>query len=152
MGDCLLLLISPDRNTLRIFSTIILFVPCISVSGSRMIERAEMWLLCLMIPFLLFCGTSCVANPISDQPGTTEYMITNARQDLAQRLNLPLDKVILVKIEPVDWPDASLGSPEPSKIYAQVITPGYRIILSDGVNQYEYHSDSQNKIVYSGQN
>jgi len=116
-----------------------------------MMKRADMWLFCLIIPFLMFGGSGCISHPEPDLAGATESLVMIARQDLAERLNVPLERVKLVKIEPVDWPDTSLGSPEPGKVYAQVITSGYRIILSDGIKQYEYHSDTQNRVVYSGQ-
>lgn len=36
----------------------------------------------------------------------------------------PID---FVSIAPAEWPDASLGWPEPGKSYAQTITDGFRI-------------------------
>jgi hypothetical protein len=35
--------------------------------------------------------------------------------------------VDFVSIEPAEWPDTSLGWPEPETFYAQVITEGFRI-------------------------
>ena len=37
---------------------------------------------------------------------------------------MPID---FVSIEPAEWPDASMGWPEPGKSYAQMITDGFRI-------------------------
>ncbi len=45
--------------------------------------------------------------------------------------------------EAVQWPDASLGNPQPSMVCGQVITPGYEIILFAGGQEYEYHSDQE---------
>jgi len=64
-----------------------------------------------------------------------------ARQDLAERLGMPINEIAIVSMEAVEWPDASLGCPKPGMMYAQVITPGYRIILEAGGKRYEYHSD-----------
>ncbi|MDP2768025.1 MAG: hypothetical protein Q8O41_11375 [Candidatus Methanoperedens sp.] len=64
-----------------------------------------------------------------------------AKKDLAGRLNIPVEEILLVKQEKVDWSDTSLGFPEDGMMYAQVITPGFRIILKAGDKLYEYHSD-----------
>lgn len=60
--------------------------------------------------------------------------------DLAGRLNAAPEAIIVRTLEDVDWPDASLGCPEPGFMYAQVITPGYRIILEAGGQTYAYHA------------
>jgi hypothetical protein len=66
--------------------------------------------------------------------------VTQARQDLIGRLNVASDKISLVKAEAVQWPDSSLGCPEPGMMYAQVITPGYRVVLDYAGKEYEYHA------------
>jgi hypothetical protein len=64
-----------------------------------------------------------------------------AKKDLSERLNIPIEDIKLVKEEAVDWPDTSLGYPEKGMSYAQVITPGFWIILKAQDKLYEYHSD-----------
>jgi hypothetical protein len=68
-----------------------------------------------------------------------------ASQDLAERLAMSIDEIAIVSAEVVEWPDASLGCPKPGMIYAQVITPGYRLILEVGGEQYVYHSDNEGR-------
>jgi len=68
-------------------------------------------------------------------------VIDIAKKDLSERLNIPMEDIKLVKEEAVDWPDTSLGYPEKGMMYAQVITPGFRIILKAQEKLYEYHSD-----------
>lgn len=46
----------------------------------------------------------------------------------------------LVTVEQVDWPDACLGAAEPDQLCAQVITPGYRIIVERDGGRIEYHT------------
>jgi len=70
-----------------------------------------------------------------------------AKGDLARRLGVGVEEVTLVSAEAVEWPDRSLGNPQPGIVYAQVITPGYKIILSAGGQEYEYHTD-QERIVF----
>ena len=63
-----------------------------------------------------------------------------ARGLLAQRLGVPAESLELVSEEVVNWPDTSLGCPEPGHVYAKVIVPGHRITFAhDGAN-YEVHT------------
>lgn len=64
-----------------------------------------------------------------------------AIKDLSVMLKIPASDIKLAKQEAVDWPDASIGFPEKGMMYAQVITPGFRIILNAQGKLYEYHSD-----------
>jgi hypothetical protein len=41
----------------------------------------------------------------------------------------------------VEWPDACMGVSEPDIACADVITPGYIVILDTGVLAFEYHTD-----------
>ncbi len=74
-------------------------------------------------------------------PPETEQVMRLAVEDLAERLDLPPAEIRLVSVEAVDWPDTSLGCPQPGMMYAQVITPGYRVVLKAEGQEYEYHTD-----------
>ena len=51
-------------------------------------------------------------------------------------------KVILV--EAIDWPSSCLGIQIKDELCAQVVTPGYRIVVgADGVAEVTYHTDSE---------
>ncbi|MEW6233635.1 MAG: hypothetical protein AB1566_15175, partial [Chloroflexota bacterium] len=82
------------------------------------------------------------AGPVTPTfPPEAGRVVDLARKDLAQRLGKDQDAITVVRVERVDWPDTSLGCPQPGMMYAQVITPGYRIYLSVDNVSYEYHSD-----------
>ena len=70
-----------------------------------------------------------------------------ARDDLARRLGLALDVIQLVSVEAVDWSDTSLGCPQPGMMYAQVITPGFLIVLEAMGQTYAYHTDENSSVV-----
>jgi hypothetical protein len=70
-----------------------------------------------------------------------------ARADLARRLDLALEGIRLVSIEAVQWRDASLGCPRPGMLYAQVLTPGYRVTLEAAGQEYAYHTDRGQRVV-----
>ena len=87
----------------------------------------------------LACSSGTVGSG-STTPAEQQQAVDLAKAKLAARLGVDVAMVSVVKVEAVDWPDTSLGVPEPGKFYAQVITPGYKIILSAGGTQYEYHT------------
>ncbi|MFO8037463.1 MAG: hypothetical protein R6U57_12640 [Anaerolineales bacterium] len=70
-----------------------------------------------------------------------ENMIAKVKADLAARLGISEDEITVVSAEAKTWNDASLGCPEKGMMYAQVITPGYRIILEVDGKQHDYRTD-----------
>lgn len=48
--------------------------------------------------------------------------------------HMPID---FVSIEPAEWPDASMGWPEPGMSYAQVIMDGFRIVARSAGKIFE---------------
>lgn len=53
----------------------------------------------------------------------------------------------LVSIEDREWPDGSLGCPQPGMVYPQVITPGYLVVLEAGGTRHAVHTDLQGRTV-----
>jgi hypothetical protein len=73
-------------------------------------------------------------------PTAAQTIVLEAKRMLAVRLAVPVDEIRIVSVEPRDWPDASLGCPQPGRAYAQVITPGYRVVLEFQGTSYPYHT------------
>ncbi len=80
-------------------------------------------------------------------PPEAADLVKRARQDLAEQLDLPADQVRLARVQAVEWPDGSLGCPEPGKSYITMIIPGYLIAFEVEGQLYEYHT-SQSDIVW----
>lgn len=70
-----------------------------------------------------------------------------AKHNLAQDLGIPEQDISVELVDPIDWPDPSLGLPMPGMMYTQVITPGYRIVLKHGTERYEYRSNQNGSIL-----
>lgn len=81
------------------------------------------------------------SSPIEPPAESPDQVVAVAKEYLANELGVASDDITAVAIEAVQWSDASLGCPEPGKAYAQVITPGYRIVLEAGQKEYELHTD-----------
>jgi hypothetical protein len=76
-----------------------------------------------------------------------ESVIAYAKEHLARRNGITSESLSLKKVEPITWPDASLGSPRSGKLYAQIATPGYRLVLSYSSSCFEYHTDTVKRVV-----
>jgi hypothetical protein len=85
--------------------------------------------------------------PTPAHPGL-QNMIDKAITDLAQRLTISADEIILLEATSVVWPDASLGCPQEGMAYAQVLTPGYLILLQYTDNKFEYHAGKNGSLTY----
>jgi hypothetical protein len=64
------------------------------------------------------------------------------RQLLAQQLQIDAAQIEVVSVEPMEWPDACLGISSPDLMCAQVITPGYRVVLAVDGQEYVYHTNA----------
>jgi len=75
-------------------------------------------------------------------------LIDKTREDLALRLSITMTEISLAKAEEVVWSNASLGCPQPGMVYAEVMTPGYLILLEANDTVYEYHASRGTEVIY----
>ena len=73
--------------------------------------------------------------------------ITQAKEQLARKLNIPVEEINIFSILAIEWPDASLGCPRSGMSYANVFTPGYQIALEWNRSIYTFHTDTKDKVV-----
>lgn len=73
--------------------------------------------------------------------GTESQLVAASKADLSQRLDASNSDIKVASVEAKEWSDASLGCPQEGMMYAQVITQGYRIILSVDGQTYDYRTD-----------
>ena len=78
---------------------------------------------------------------VDNFPGS-ELPVNAAIADLSEKTGVPEDQISVVSIEAKDWPDSSLGCPEEGFMYAQVITPGFLVVLEADGQQFNYHTDA----------
>lgn len=84
-------------------------------------------------------------------PGSDEALAA-AMADLAEQTGLPIEQIKLVSVEAIEWRDTSLGCPQEGYMYAQVITPGYLIMLQADGQTWEYHTDQKTNVVLCQEN
>ena len=75
--------------------------------------------------------------------GTAEYplAVLIALEELSQETAIPAEEVAVVSYKQVEWPTACLGFSEPGEMCAQVITPGWLIVLKVQGENFEFHTD-----------
>ncbi|GAC1341555.1 MAG: hypothetical protein NVS2B9_16650 [Myxococcales bacterium] len=77
-------------------------------------------------------------------PPAAAAAVQAAKADAAARTGIDAAAWSVARLEAVQWPDAGLGCPKPGAMYAQVVTPGYRIELRARDRTLEYHSGPRN--------
>ena len=83
---------------------------------------------------------------------TPEQIGQAARAEAARALNVPVDQVMVERVDSVDWRDSSLGCGEPGKVYAQVIIEGFRVVVNVGGQRREVHTDEAGRRLVFCQN
>jgi hypothetical protein len=75
-------------------------------------------------------------------------LIEKAKKDLAKRLSVAATEISVAQAGEVVWPDSSLGCPQEGMAYAQVLTPGYLVILEYANSKYGYHAGRGGEVFY----
>lgn len=113
----------------------------------------------LMCAFLIALLAGCAAPTATTAPTATlqptpadpsAAAVQAAVEALAYNMNLPADSIQVVSVEKVNWPDSCLGAGTGSMACKQVVTPGYKITLTAGGKNYEYHTNLDGSSVMLG--
>jgi len=92
--------------------------------------------------------TPMPAKPARDQRADHVLKLSQmAQDDLAARLGIPTHRIRLNTMERKTWPDSSLGCAEPGKVYAQMETAGFRIVLEQDGEMFDYHTDKKRVVL-----
>jgi hypothetical protein len=113
-----------------------------------------LWIALFVVLALVRFGQTTVAsernkNRWTDMDAEAFALVSRARVNLVRRLGVDANRIVLQGIDPTDFPDPSLGAPEPNKAYPLVATPGYSIRLKVGDVVYRYWA-ANGRIVYVG--
>ena len=111
-------------------------------------------LMALAAAICLMAGAACGGNdgekqsPTETAPASSANELvpgeveTAARKLLADELAVDAGDFRLESAESMQWSDASLGCPKEGMMYAQVITPGYRLIFDLAGASHVVHTNS----------
>ena len=81
--------------------------------------------------------------PAAGDYGEAHILITKAIADLATRLGIKETRITIESFSRAVFPDTSLGVPEEGQVYAQVVTPGYLLVLKANGTSYRYHGSGE---------
>lgn len=65
-------------------------------------------------------------------------VLDDVLRDAEGRTGVELEKLRITDVEQSQWPDASLGCPQPGRVYAQVVSTGNRVVVNAGDQTIEY--------------
>jgi hypothetical protein len=85
----------------------------------------------------------------TDLNGEALALASRARVNLVRRLGVDANRVVLLRVDPTEFPDPSLGVLEPNKAVPLVATQGYSIQLKEGNVVYRYWA-ANGRVVYVG--
>ena len=85
---------------------------------------------------------------ISEIPIHPNEQIEISKKDLAQRLDVPADSVVLSGARRVTWRSGALGCPEPGMSYTEALVPGTVIYLQVDNMIHAYHAKFGSKPFY----
>jgi len=80
-------------------------------------------------------------------PPPVEKYVSLSKKDLAERLQIDLDGIVLLKTAEMVWPNAALGCPAPGKFYEPGKVPGYQVWLETGGLEYVYNTDLSGQVI-----
>jgi hypothetical protein len=80
-------------------------------------------------------------------PSLLPAAVQAAIDDAGQFTGVDADAIQVLRAEATEWPDSSLGCPQPGQMYLQVVTPGYLVELQADSRRLEYHTDSRGRLV-----
>ena len=76
---------------------------------------------------------------VSDPAKEKARAIERAREVLADKLKVAASSFTLDSIAEATWSNTSLGCPEPDHMYAQVVSKGFAVVLSEHGEKHEVH-------------
>ncbi|MCS7001564.1 MAG: hypothetical protein NZ518_01830 [Dehalococcoidia bacterium] len=107
----------------------------------------------LLAVIVALAATACVSGadtgspaPEPTAPPDAQALVAAAREDLARTKAASPDAIRLRSVTARQFPDTSLGCPQPGMMYQQVITPGWVIELTLHNDVYTYHA-GRNRVV-----
>lgn len=101
----------------------------------------------LALSVLLASSGSAVAQSDDAQPPGSLVQI--AQNQAASLLGTTADRLTLTASFSTEWPDSSLGCPQPGMAYSQIVTPGWVLTFDtdDGATELDVHTDDGSRAV-----
>ncbi|MBV6623215.1 MAG: hypothetical protein KI793_09820 [Rivularia sp. (in: Bacteria)] len=115
------------------------------------------------VSVLVFSTTSCAntqTNYLPEESVSTSTQTPNPSlnqlppkvesavlSDAVKRTSRPLAALRITQAQKQNWSDSCLGLAEPGKFCAQVIVPGWKVIVTDGQRKWAYRTNESGQQV-----
>lgn len=92
--------------------------------------------------------SACAAqpDPALTSPAPPDAVLS-AVEELGSELQMPVDEIEIVSFSEEEWTDSCLGLGTAEEICAQVITPGWRVVLDVDGTEYIFRTDISADII-----
>ena len=111
------------------------------LSPTFKIFRLMKMTLLIAVSIIMVGAVAGIAAPLEEQANSP--IVAKCKADLAKRLNQDLQYIKVINVQTTTWNDSSLGMPEIGKMYAQMMTPGLKVILEAKSSQYLYTTSTK---------
>lgn len=111
----------------------------------------------LLLPLLFACGAEpapapapappVVAPPVTPPATAGESVQRAAREAVANAAGVAADAVTVLSSEAAEWPDSCLGLADADTLCAQMLTPGWRVVLEAGGRRWTARTDADGRVV-----
>lgn len=86
-------------------------------------------------------------QPAPENPELFPEPVLLARDAAAEEAGVPPEDVRVLSYQERDWPSTALGCPQPGFSYAQVVTPGFQVLIEANDTTYEYHTNMATNVI-----
>lgn len=88
--------------------------------------------------------TTTTASSTDELPATVQSAVLS---DATKRVSKPVGGLRITQTQKESWGDSCLGLAEPGTLCAQVIVPGWKVVVTDGQRELVYRTDEKGKQV-----
>lgn len=78
-------------------------------------------------------------SPVTDGVLSKDQAIALGKETLSKHAGVAVEAISVEKADEVQWPDSSIGCPRKGMMYAQMITPGFKLALKAAGKSYPVH-------------
>jgi hypothetical protein len=116
-------------------------------------------IVCLLVFSTISCSNNpnnspqveAIETPTTATTSSTDTLPTTVQSavlsDAAKRVSKPVAALRITQTQKESWGDSCLGLAEGGTLCAQVIVPGWKVVVSDGQREFVYRTDDKGKQV-----
>jgi hypothetical protein len=123
----------------------------------RKIFRKQVLILWIGVLLLVLAACSPADNTLPETgeggtppvgtPGLAPAAVLAAQTWLSEQLGVEIDQVAILEMEQTEWSDSCLGLGQANESCAQVMVPGWRVVLQVNQDTYEVRTDDLGDVI-----